>query len=299
MDMSFLPFSLYNSNIMRSFPTVGDAKEFFNVIDSGAGAGVLFAGHERNAPGHRVKTVRDHYLFHYVLEGHGTFRRGRETRALGPGDGFLFAPSVAGQYEADRRSPWVYVWVGFHGRDMARVMPQVGFGEGEALLQAPLDDTLADHMLALADLLEHRAPGFSLAAEGLMWLVLADLARLAGPRARVDMAAKSTLGWAEAAAEFIQTNYHRPIGVESVAAYVGFHSNHLGRLFRAHYGTTVQAWLVRTRIEKAKLLLRTTDRPVAEIARAVGYRSYPPFEKRFVAVVGQSPTAYQKGTYFQ
>jgi AraC-like DNA-binding protein len=154
-------------------------------------------------------------------------------------------------------------------------------------------------MLGLNAILETRAPGFSLAAEGQMLLVLADLARLAGPRARVDMAAKTeALSWAEAAAEFIQTNHHRAIGVGAVAAYVGFHPSHLGRLFKAHYGTTVQVWLARTRIERAKLLLRTTDRPVSEVARSVGYRDYAPFEKRFKALAGRSPTEYRKGEFF-
>lgn len=282
-----------------AFSTLGPAQEFYNVIDQSAGLGVLFAGHERNQPDHQVQTVRDHYLFHYVLEGHGTFGLGRRTWSLGPGDGFLLAPGVAGRYAADRQEPWSYAWVGFHGRDAVRLLPQVGFEGTNALVRAPLDPALADRILGLATILQTRTPGFSLAAEGQMLLVLADLARLAGSRARVDMAAKGeALSWAEAAAEFIQTNHHRAIGVEAVAAYVGFHPSHLGRLFRAHYGTTVQAWLTRTRIERAKLLLRSSDRPVSEVARSVGYRDYTPFEKRFKAWTGMSPREYRQGKFF-
>jgi AraC-like DNA-binding protein len=281
------------------FPAIGPAQEYYNVIDANAGLGVLFAGHERNAPGHGVQTVRDHFLFHYVLEGRGTFGLGRKTWNLGPGDGFLLAPGVAGRYAADPRRPWVYAWVGFHGRDAARLLPQVGFDAGQAVLEASPAPQLAARLVGLVAILRDREPGFSLAAEGQMLLVLADLARLAGPRARVDMAAKAAaFTWAEAAAEFIQTNHHRAIGVEAVAAYVGFSPSHLGRLFRAHYGTTVQAWLARTRIERAKLLLRTTDRPVSEVARSVGFRDYAPFEKRFRALTSTSPTEYRRGEFF-
>jgi AraC-like DNA-binding protein len=282
----------------RTFPAIEAAEEYYNVIDPDAGLGVLFAGHERNAPLHRVQTVRDHYLFHYVLEGRGSFGWGRRQWSLGPGDGFLLAPGVAGRYASSAQSPWVYAWVGFHGREAARLLPQVGF-DADPVLQAPLDAVLADRMVGLVSILRERSSGFSLAAEGQMLLVLADLARLAGPRAKVDMAAKAqALTWAEAAAEFIQTNHHRAIDVEAVAAYVGFSPSHLGRLFRAHYGTTVQTWLVRTRIERAKLLLKTTDRPVGEVARSVGYRAYAPFEKRFRALTGTSPTDYRHGVFF-
>lgn len=281
-----------------SFPLVGPAREFYNVVDANAGLGVLFAGHERTVPDHRVQTVRDHYLFHYVLEGRGRVTLGSKTWHLGPGGGFLLAPGVAGRYSSDPKTPWVYAWVGFHGRDAARVVPQVGL-DAHPVHEGPLDVDLAHRLLGLATVLETRSPGFSWAAEGQMLLVMADLARLAGPRARVDLAAKTeALSWAEAAAEFIQANHHRAIGVAEVAAYVGFHPSHLGRLFRAHYGTTVQTWLVRTRIERAKLLLRTTDRPVSEVARSVGYRDYPPFEKRFKALTGTSPTGYRRGSFF-
>jgi transcriptional regulator GlxA family with amidase domain len=56
--------------------------------------------------------------------------------------------------------------------------------------------------------------------------------------------------------------------------------------------------LARTRIERAKLLLRTTDRPVSEVARSVGFHDYAPFEKRFRALTGSSPTEYRRGTFF-
>jgi len=281
------------------FFTVGQAKEFYNIVDVGAGLGVLFVGHERTAPDHRVQTVRDHFLFHYILAGKGTFSLGTKSWPLGAGGGFLLAPGVAGRYASDRHDPWVYAWVGFHGREAARLVPQVGMEESRPVIEGPLDPDLARRLLDLATILEVRAPGFSLAAEGQMLLVLADLARLAGPRAKVDLAAKGeALSWAEAAAEFIQANHHRAIGVTDVAAYVGFHPSHLGRLFRQHYGTSVQGWLVRTRIERAKLLLRSSDRPVSEVARSVGFRGYEPFEKRFRALTGVSPTSYRRGAFF-
>lgn len=296
--MSFSCDMSYFSAMSTSFPAIGLAEEYYNVIDQGAGLGVLFAGWERNARDHRVQTVRDHYLFHYVLEGQGTFALEGRSWNLQAGDGFLLAPGVSGRYAARPRDPWVYAWVGFHGREAARLLPQVGLGD-QPVIQGGTDSVLASRMQGLVTILRDRAPGFSLAAEGQMLLLLADLARLAGPRARVDMAAKAqSLTWAEAAAEFIETNHHRAIGVEAVAAYVGFSSSHLGRLFKAHYGTTVQDWLVRTRIERAKLLLRTTQRPVAEVARSVGFRAYAPFEKRFHAQTGTSPTAYRRGPFF-
>lgn len=282
-----------------AFPTLGRAEEFYSVIDPAAPLGVLFAGRERNEPGHRAQTVRDHHLFHYVLEGRGRFGVGTRSWDLAPGSGFLLAPGVSGWYAADRRDPWVYTWVGFRGQTADPWLTSVGVNADHPVLEAAFDPVLADRMLGLTRILEAQEPGYSLAAEGQMLLVLADWARLNGARARVDLAAQTgRLGWAEAAAEFLETNFHRNIGVDDAAAYVGFHPSHLGRLFRARYGTTVHAWLVKTRLERAKHLLLTTDRPVGEIARSVGFRSYPAFEKRFRAETRFNPTDYRRMRFF-
>jgi len=279
------------------FSALGPAQEFYNIIDRNAGLGVLFAGRERNQARHRVQTVRDHYLFHYILEGKGSFSLGKRTWLLGPGAGFLLAPGIACRYVSDSQEPWVYAWVGFHGREVARILTQVGLKH--PVFEAAFDPVLAQRILGLTQILEQRPPGFSLAAEGQLMLLLSDVARLNGERARVDLAAKAeSHTWAEAAAEFLQTNFHRNIGTDDVAAYVGFHPSHLGRLFRAHYGTSVHAWLIRTRIERAKLLLRSTDRSVTEVAQSVGFRSYSPFEKRFRSLTGTSPTNYRRGSFF-
>lgn len=274
-------------------------EERYNVINGNAGLGVLFAGRERTSPGHRVHTTRDHYLFHYIHAGQGRVSLGRRDWTLGAGGGFLLAPGVPGRYASEARDPWVYSWVGFHGRDAGRLLRQVGLDPDHPVLEAPPDPGLTAHLDGLLGVLAARLPGFSLAAEGQMLLILADLARLLGPRAQVDMAAKAlSLSWAQAAAEFIQTNHHRAITVREVAAYVGFHPSHLGRLFRAEYGTSVQDWLARVRIDHSKLLLKAGSRPVAEVARSVGYRHYAPFEKRFKALAGLSPTEFRRQTFF-
>jgi AraC-like DNA-binding protein len=48
------------------------------------------------------------------------------------------------------------------------------------------------------------------------------------------------------------------------------------------------------RIERAKALLRETDRPVTEICLDVGFRSLGSFSMRFAEVVGMPPTAYRR-----
>lgn len=69
------------------------------------------------------------------------------------------------------------------------------------------------------------------------------------------------------------------------------------RLFRQHMGTTPYNYLLCWRISQAKELLLTTDRPVGEIAAAVGFGNESNFSTRFAAMTGQSPLQYRRSAF--
>ncbi len=52
-------------------------------------------------------------------------------------------------------------------------------------------------------------------------------------------------------------------------------------------------WLARRRAEKAAVLLLTTNLPVAEIGRSVGWRDPNYFARRFRAAFGTTASAYR------
>ena len=70
---------------------------------------------------------------------------------------------------------------------------------------------------------------------------------------------------------------------------------HFIRSFRAVFGETPHRYLQRRRIERAMTMLRHTDRPVTDIAFAVGFHSPGTFSRTFQAIVGRSPSAYRHG----
>ena len=70
--------------------------------------------------------------------------------------------------------------------------------------------------------------------------------------------------------------------------------SHFARAFRREYGDPPARYLMTRRMERAKALLRTTDKPVTEICLDVGFRSLGSFSSRFHAVVGMTPTEYRR-----
>lgn len=68
---------------------------------------------------------------------------------------------------------------------------------------------------------------------------------------------------------------------------------HFSRQVRRHFGLTFSQLLTRVRLEHATELLATTDRPVAEVARACGYHDPSYFARVFTRAKGSSPSDWR------
>lgn len=84
------------------------------------------------------------------------------------------------------------------------------------------------------------------------------------------------------------------MSVEKVADHAGFSMDYFNRIFLAHTGFTVMAYINYMRVKKAVVLLRNTDKTVLEIALEVGYDSHEGFIKAFKKHYGVTPSDYRK-----
>ena len=84
------------------------------------------------------------------------------------------------------------------------------------------------------------------------------------------------------------------MSVEMVADHAGFSMDYFNRIFLAHTGFTVMAYVNYMRVKKAVALLRNTDKTVLEIALEVGYDSHEGFIKAFKKHYGVTPSDYRK-----
>lgn len=69
--------------------------------------------------------------------------------------------------------------------------------------------------------------------------------------------------------------------------------SHLSRVFSHHEKVTIEQYLIRLRIEKAKELLTYKDQRVSEVAYKLGYASVAHFSRQFKKITGVSPSVYQ------
>ena len=87
---------------------------------------------------------------------------------------------------------------------------------------------------------------------------------------------------------------HEPLTLDELARVAVMSPTHFLRVFRQAFGQTPHQFLTERRIERAKDLLRMTNRPVTDICLAVGFESLGSFSALFRRRVGVSPTAYRR-----
>lgn len=95
---------------------------------------------------------------------------------------------------------------------------------------------------------------------------------------------------------FLDKNMDKRLTIEQLAAQFYVSPAQLKKCFYCVYDESVYAHIRTYKMQSAAVLLRTTDRTVAEIAGAVGYDNSSKFAKAFRDVVGMSPAEYRKET---
>jgi AraC family transcriptional regulator len=91
----------------------------------------------------------------------------------------------------------------------------------------------------------------------------------------------------------IEAEAYEPLGLVDLARGVGMSPYHFLRTFRQVAGTTPHQYLLRTRLHRAAVRLRTSDDTVSAIAFDAGFGDLSTFNRRFRRVMGCSPGAYR------
>lgn len=95
-------------------------------------------------------------------------------------------------------------------------------------------------------------------------------------------------------AKYIRENLGNDLSVEYLAKNCSFSKNHFCNVFKGYFGMTPKAYILKTKLEKAKLLLLKTDLPVAEIAEELAFYSPAHFAYAFKREYGVTPLNYRK-----
>lgn len=93
--------------------------------------------------------------------------------------------------------------------------------------------------------------------------------------------------------EYINNHLDQDIKLADLAQLLEMSQFHFSRLFKQSIGITPYQYLLQQRVERAKQLLKQSDRSIVEIALLCGFNSHSHLSKQFRQLTGMTPTAYR------
>jgi len=94
----------------------------------------------------------------------------------------------------------------------------------------------------------------------------------------------------------IEENLGSKIAIRELAGLVAFSKSHFSRAFKRSLGLSPMAYVTRRRVERAKILMISTDAQLTEIALACGFADQSHLNRSFRRVVGVSPGVWRRTT---
>jgi AraC family transcriptional regulator len=232
------------------------------------------------------------------IERHLDGRNRRETTAKGD-IAFLPAdvPTMFRPAKDDPRRILLYSYLVFEPSYLAELALSNGISRPLEFIPtfATPDPFLHEITAALTSAPRIKDPAANLFIESLLNAACARILRnYAEVRYPLSGPPRLTDDQLRAAIDYIQDHIRESLDLGSISRAAGLSEFHFARLFKAATGDTPFQFVTRTRMERAKQLLRKTRLPIFEIAERVGFQKPSHFSARFRAVSGCGPVAYRE-----
>ncbi|MBA3845401.1 MAG: AraC family transcriptional regulator [Planctomycetes bacterium] len=236
----------------------------------------------------------------YVLRGHGRFTCDDIAHDVVPGDLLTFRRlhRYAAQQDGSERLMLLYLRF-FHevpiATDPYLALPlpfllRIGLGRGVVLRHRFID------LIALAH--ADQRPVATLAVRSGLLATFVEAERLAADLpADARIGAYGRLSWRDdpirEAQQWIDQHWLEPLAIAAIARRAGLQAAHFSRRFAAVVGASPARYLRDRRLAHACELLRSSDVPIAVVAREAGFRDAFYFSRVFQAEHGVSPRQFR------
>ena len=272
---------LYKPTSFR-FVSLDFQNEYLNLCHSGT---------DTCLPGASVgPLVKNFYLIHYIISGHGIYTVGNLQHHLGPGDAFLIRPGKTVVYAADAKDPWQYCFFAFNGQAAEQYLNRTGFAAADVIHLG--NDRIHDLVCETTEMLSNYPRNMDIYALSQLMKMLLFFAEHHDDESiekshpiRPDI---------QKVLDYISYHYADPITVIDMSRLVALERSYFCRTFKNATGLAPKDYLTNFRLDKARYLLTETNMPIGKVSEAVGFRSFSSFSRLFTAQYQQSPSNYRK-----
>lgn len=230
------------------------------------------------------------FLIVYTISGNGLLKYHGESYELTTGSCFFINCMDYHYYETAAKGSWEFVWVHFNGNNALGYYQEFtkdGFQVIDCQHNEPVQHTL--HQIVSIN--KKRNISTEIISSNLITNLLTELSlQTITPNAEtlfIPDYLKNIL-------KEIERDFTSSLTLDSLSKNHGVSKFYLSREFKKYIGTTVNEYIIITRITYAKELLKYSALSVNEIAFSVGINNVSHFINLFKSREGTTPFAYRK-----
>lgn len=237
----------------------------------------------------RPQGRRDYQLL-YVFGGTAVFQKCGRSFTAPAGTFIVYTPGEPQDYEYSASRKTEVCWVHFSGKEVPDLLRQAGF-DREGILDGGILPEYHQFFLQMIQELQFGRPCYEELLALLFRQLLMTVRRHSlecGPdRVRIPKEIQE-------AVHYFNEHFSEPISIEEYAKNQHISVCWFIRSFRLAMGMPPMQYITSVRLNRARMLLESTDYPIQEIGAMVGYDNPLYFSRIFKKQMGEPPSRYRK-----
>ncbi len=227
------------------------------------------------------------YVFEYVVKGSGYCRIGDNCFHPAAGDVYIVPPGSNHEYGSSAADPWTKLWFNLEGPLVGSLLSACQLTGIYHLKNCPVRKAFED---GLAELRANRSDVENIAPHVILEIIISirreHNAALRQPYSGDGLALR----------EVIERHIFKPSpALDELSAAIRRSPSQAIRIFQRDFGITPYQYLLRRKMETARMLLKNSVKPVKEIACELGFSDEYYFSNIFKKKNGVSPQKFRKG----
>ena len=230
----------------------------------------------------------------YVVDGKGEFNIQGQRFPVKANDFVIINPQVEHTELSSPDEPLEYIVLGINGLSFSNLTPVSEGGHPFSFFN--LRDEQKDilrYLNAMVQEATSQSMSYELVCHNLLEILLIKIMRHQHFDLEVGKQSKATKD-ISFIKHYLETYYHESIQLEDLASMTHLSRFYISHSFKKEIGMSPMEYLIDIRIKESKILLRTTNYSISQVADIVGFTTPTYFSKQFRKSTGISPTDYRE-----
>ena len=235
---------------------------------------------------YEIKRINaDHVRLAYVISGSGFVETEDKLFEVTGGDSYLLLKGTTHHYYTNPDDPWKMIWVNIYG-DLANLLSKAYGLTQKHVFHCNIYDELSQ----ILEILKTPEGDSTEITDNTCLLFHKILQKLHNSLPQKFNISDDTL----IMKNYIDKNVDAKISIDKLGEIINRCPSHASRIFKQNMNITPYEYHLKNKIDKAILLLETTDIPIKEIAISLGFADEHYFSDIFKRKTGYKPSEFRK-----